>query len=277
VDGAQAIKRRFADLALELDLRRDSFIATPRVEQRRWLVDRAIDELVDQLRHLDGIAAGLVPGKPRSDILQTAWATAEPSVADGTLTVAGQQVMQDWEQPLMQRLADIVASSGGDVLEIGFGLGISASLIQAAGVRSHTIVELNRTVAETAEAWRAQQESYGIAILNGAWEDAVTPLGQFDGILWDAFPTSDAEFAQTVIRDNTVAERFFPEAARHLKSAGVFAYYSNERDSLSREHQRSLLRHFSSFSIEEVQGLQPPSDCDYWWHDQMVVVSATKA
>src|SRR3954447_24746009 len=154
-DGGRAMRRRFADFALELDLRRDSFIATPRPEQRHWLVDRAGDELVDQLRHLDGIAAGPVAGEPRAEISQPSWASAEPSVAEGTLTVAGQQVMQDWEQSLMQRLADVVTSSGGDILEIGFGLGISASLIQAAGVRSHTIVELNRQVADTAGAWRA--------------------------------------------------------------------------------------------------------------------------
>lgn len=269
------MKRRFGEFALELDLRRASFIATPRDEQRRWLVDRAIDELVDQLRHLDDIADRLVPGQPRAD-LDASWATAEPQVADGTLLVAGQQVMQDWEQPLMQRLADIVAASGGDVLEIGFGLGISAGLLQAAGVRSHTIVELNRQVAATAEAWRGDQESDSISILVGAWENVVPGLGEFDGILWDAFPTSTDEFVQTVIRDHTVAERFFGEAARHLKPGGTFAYYSNERDSLGRGHQRILLRHFSSFRVEPVVGLRPPDDCDYWWHDEMVVVSATR-
>jgi len=268
------MRRRFKDFSLELDLLRDSFIAAPREEQRQWLVDQAVQELVEQLHHLDVIAPGLIPGKNRTEI-HGAWATAEPCVENGSLLVEGQQVMQDWERPLMQRLAQVVASSHGDVLEIGFGLGISAGLIEDVGVRSHTIVELNTAVAKTAERWRSERAASKIEILMGSWEDVVPTLEGFDGILWDAFPTTEAEFAQTVIHDGAVAERFFAEAARHLNPGGVFAYYSNERDSLSRRHQRSLLRYFEAFSVEPVRGLKPPRDCEYWWADEMVVVSAT--
>ena len=42
--------------------------------------------------------------------------------------------MMDWEDPLMSASAAYICEGGGDILEIGFGMGISAGYIQ-----SHTI------------------------------------------------------------------------------------------------------------------------------------------
>ena len=39
-------------------------------------------------------------------------------------------VMMDWEDSLMSASAAYVTQNGGDILEIGFGMGISASFIQ---------------------------------------------------------------------------------------------------------------------------------------------------
>ena len=51
--------------------------------------------------------------------------------------------MEDWQTPLMKAMARHVTESHGDVLEVGFGRGVSAELIQRLGVASHTIVEPN--------------------------------------------------------------------------------------------------------------------------------------
>lgn len=32
-------------------------------------------------------------------------------------------IMMDWEYPLMKRHAEIVCQNGGDILELGFGMG----------------------------------------------------------------------------------------------------------------------------------------------------------
>ena len=41
------------------------------------------------------------------------------------------QVMMSWEDNIMKASADYVCENGGDILEIGFGMGISANYIQA--------------------------------------------------------------------------------------------------------------------------------------------------
>jgi len=75
----------------------------------------------------------------------------------------------------------------------------------------------------------------------------------------------------------TFADHFFPHAAEHLVDGGVFTYLSNEMDSLSRMHQRLLLRHFSRIELQVIRNLQLPDDVnDAWWSDSMVVVKAVK-
>ncbi|MFD4636338.1 class I SAM-dependent methyltransferase [Lentzea sp. NPDC058436] len=273
---ARSVQRKLRDVSVSVDFERLSYIDAPRPEQRHWVTNRAVDELVEQLRHLDVTAPGYVGGASRREIDPGQWSGSTATYVDGELLIEDQQVMQDWEIPLMRRMAEVVAAGHGDVLEIGFGLGLSAGFIEDCGVNSHTIVELNAEVADVARAWAATRPESDIVIAEGSWQEQTHRLGLFDGVFWDAFPTSESEFDQYVLRDSTVAEAFFPFAAAHLRPGGVFTYYTNERDSLSRRHQRNLLRYFSSFGVELVSGLRPPDDCEYWWADSMCVVRAVK-
>ena len=46
-----------------------------------------------------------------------------PAHFDGrSLVINGCRVMEDWEQPYMQRLAAVATAKGGDILELGYGL-----------------------------------------------------------------------------------------------------------------------------------------------------------
>ena len=58
------------------------------------------------------------------------------------------QVMMSWEDPIMKASADYVCGNGGNILEIGFGMGISANYIQANDINSHTIIENHPQVIE---------------------------------------------------------------------------------------------------------------------------------
>ena len=57
------------------------------------------------------------------------------------------QVMMAWEKPYMEACVDALKPSG-DVLEIGFGLGYSATQIQKYSPKSHTIIECDPVVIE---------------------------------------------------------------------------------------------------------------------------------
>ena len=41
------------------------------------------------------------------------------------------EVMMQWEQPIMEKMAELAVSSGDKVLECGFGMGILSNAIQA--------------------------------------------------------------------------------------------------------------------------------------------------
>ena len=72
------------------------------------------------------------------------------------------QVMMDWETPIMKRSAEWVTNGGKaeSVLEIGYGMGIAASFIQAYQPNQHIIMELHPRVAERAEEYANQRNKY---------------------------------------------------------------------------------------------------------------------
>ncbi|MCK9904561.1 methyltransferase [Parafrankia colletiae] len=264
--------RRAAKFEVSLTPTSDSLLSPVADEPRQWLLGRALDEFAADVGALDEVAGQMVPGGTRPKI-DVAVDEAVPAVTGGTLLVSGQEVMQTWEEPLMRTLATAVTRPGGTVCEVGFGLGISAGFVQEHGPSGHTVIEANPDVAVTAREWAAGRAGAEIAV--GRWQDVLPGLGRFDGILFDTYPLDEREVDDYVVRDATFAEHFFPHAAAHLTDGGSFTYYSNEIDSVSRRHQRSLLRHFETFSVRVVDGLRPPADCSYWWAPSMAVIVAS--
>ena len=64
-------------------------------------------------------------------------------------------VMMDWEEPIMKQAADFVTAGGNaqTILELGFGMGISADLIQGYKPDLHTIIEYHPAIAERAQEY----------------------------------------------------------------------------------------------------------------------------
>ena len=258
--------RRTADYELSLQLKRDGFIAPPREAQRHWLLNKAMAEFAHDLDALHEVAGRFVPGAEAVHVAER----AQSALSDD-------EIMEDWQTPLMRAMAGAVTAAHGDVLEIGFGRGVSADFIQAGGVRSHTIVECNDSVVERFQRWRAQFPERDIRLIHGLWQATVDQFGQYDGIFFHTFPLSEAEYVETVVNSVTFAEHFLPTAAAHLRPGGVFTYMTNEIDSFSRAHQRLLFQHFHSFELSRV-ALRVPADVrDTWWADSMIVVKAVRA
>lgn len=258
--------RRRPEFEVVLQIRDETFIRPPREAQRNWLLNRAIDEFVDDLTHLDTVSKRFVPG------------TDQVRFADRTQAqLADQDIMEDWQIPVMKAMARMVTETHGDVLEVGFGRGLSADFIQAEGVRSHTIVECNDAVVEHYHAWAQQYPNRDLRLIHGTWQETTDQLDRYDGIFFHTYPLNEEEYIEHVARSVTFAEHFFPTAAAHLRPGGIFTYLTNEIDSLSRAHQRLVFRYFTSFTLEVVDSLDLPEDSrDALWGDSMVVIKAVK-
>tara|TARA_Y100001972_G_scaffold122654_1_gene168603 strand:- start:2330 stop:2911 length:582 start_codon:yes stop_codon:yes gene_type:complete len=94
-------------------------------------------------------------------------------------------VMMDWEHPLMSASAAYVTENGGDILEIGFGMGISAGYIQSHSIDSHTIVENHPDIIPKAVEWASNKSN--VTIVSQSWYDVKDSLGVFDGVFYDTF------------------------------------------------------------------------------------------
>ncbi len=257
--------KRTPAFELSLDVRDDGFIRPPHESQRNWLLNRFLREAGDDLQALDALARKFAPGAERD---------RRPNMRDADLSDS--EIMEDWQLPLMEAMAAITARAGGDVLEVGFGRGLSAGMIEHHGVRSHTIIECNPHVIARFERWREAFPDRDIRIVPGLWQDVIQALGQFDAVFFHTYALDEDEAVELLASSVTFAGHFFPAAAAHLRPGGVFTYLSNEIDTLGRAHQRLLFDHFSAIRLQRVALTLPPDVRDAWWADSMVVVEAVK-
>ncbi len=199
------------------------------------------------------------------------WRSLSVVLTDTELLIGGRQVMQAWERPLMQVLAREVTASHGDILEIGFGMGMSAQAILQSGCRTYTVIEAHPEIAANARRW-GQEQSTLVTVLEGFWQDvAPNLLVDFDGILFDTFPICQEE-----AHINPAA--MIPTMQRLLRPGGILTYYSGVTAGFPDDQLRLLLADFDEVKLIKVCGLEPyPAPaCDYWNQGSMVIPVARK-
>ncbi|CAI5996999.1 unnamed protein product [Closterium sp. NIES-65] len=109
---------------------------------------------------------------------------------------------------------------GGDILNIGFGMGIIDTAIAArigqseGGIRSHTIVEAHPDVIARmkGEGWH---EKEGVRVVEGRWQDVLPQLGQYDGIFFDTY----GEYYDDL-------REFHSHLPRLLKPSGLYSLFN---------------------------------------------------
>ena len=106
---------------------------------------------------------------------------------DILLSHDNQQVMMEWEKPYMEQSIDKLKPTG-DVLEIGFGLGYSATQIMKYKPKSYTVIECDPNVIEYAKKWSTQYPDTPIYIIEGRWQEKLSSVGLFDSVYFDDFP-----------------------------------------------------------------------------------------
>ena len=125
---------------------------------------------------------------------------------------AGGQVMMEWEKPYMEACIDKLQPKG-DVLEIGFGMGYSATQIQKYKPKSHTIIEMDPIVIKRLKKWAKEYDN--IIIIEGTWQSQMKNLGTFDEIFFDDYPLKEP---QNDLEEKLLFERFsmFLDICRYI-------------------------------------------------------------
>ncbi len=202
------------------------------------------------------------------------WTKTSAIYDEHTLRIGGHPVMEDWELGYMNLLASIATSKGGSILELGFGLGLSAKAIQSSEIKLHFVIECHPDViTKCVKDFHEAISSNRLHIFSGFWQD-ITPLLNdeiFDGILFDTYPLSEKE-----IHSNHFW--FFKEAFRLLKPNGIFTYYSDEAKEFSKKHLEKLeSAGFKKNNISyKICRVNPPAECEYWKERTMIAPVITK-
>ena len=156
-------------------------------------------------------------------------------------------IMHSWEDDLMRRKAEFVCEQGGDILELGFGMGISANYIQKQKINSHTICEIHPKVVQELNIWK--QDKNNVIVLEGDWYDNVVNMDRYDGILFDT-------------HDDIHYMEFFTEVVFKIAKPNCRITWWNNNP--RKDNRRLKVKENSDFEIIEVN----PPENTYFNHDK---------
>ena len=135
-------------------------------------------------------------------------------------------IMMSWEDPIMSASAAYVTQNGGDILEIGFGMGISAGYMHSHSIDSHTIVENHPDIIPKAVEWANDKSN--VTIISQSWYDVKDSLGTFDGIFFDIFGDMNySDFSSSVGNwtKNGTKLTFWNDADREMNTQNIETTY----------------------------------------------------
>jgi len=191
------------------------------------------------------------------------WCTLPADVRPDRLRVGPHTIVEAWELPVQVLLAEVVSTSRGEVLEIGYGLGMAAKALSARRPKAHWIVEAHPTVAQRALAEDVIRPPVSIMVV-GLWQEVIPQLasGSFDGIAFDGYPIGQ-DFDGSPAATFRHIEPLLPHASRLLRETGVLAFidFSRSLGHLPTFRQKSdgLFRR----SQLHTTAVQPPPNCFY--------------
>tara|TARA_Y100000310_G_scaffold105664_1_gene104139 strand:+ start:10038 stop:10751 length:714 start_codon:yes stop_codon:yes gene_type:complete len=219
---------------------------------------------------------------------KSTWADSSVEVnSRGYLKVQGRSVMEMWQKEYMAEFAKAVASKGGRILEVGFGMGLSASAIQKYPIDEHMIIEPNNTIFETLKLF-AKKASNKVVGVHGMWQEVINDKelfhpNSFDGIFFDASPFDKKELHQRQFQFGKLAWNL-------LKKGGTYAYCNlcsigylkdkyNNWDNLFRKTQLPGLKQ-AGFKENDIMykviKVDSPQNHPKYQHNEALVITAIK-
>ncbi len=158
----------------------------------------------------------------------------------------GMSVMMGWERPVMKKVSELLCFNNGDILNIGFGMGIVDSYIQEYNPKSHTIVECHPDVITHIKEIGWDKDCHFIF---GRWQDHINDMGPFDSIYLDTWNDS------RIPHINELLEKC-------LKVGGIFSMWYNKWE--FDEVIKNLPENYSvSYEYVSNDNLIPPSTEQY--------------
>ncbi|MBM3191954.1 MAG: hypothetical protein FJZ63_04820 [Chlamydiae bacterium] len=124
-------------------------------------------------------------------------------------------IMMPWQEPYMEACIEALQPEG-DVLEVGFGCGYAANIIQKYRPRSHTIIEYHPTVADRARQWAQGYDN--VTVIEDTWQRALHKLGVFDAIFFDDTPWESAWDANQYDALESIAQSLLRKGKKLLSS-----------------------------------------------------------
>ena len=175
------------------------------------------------------------------------------------LSEDNQKVMMEWEQSYMQKSIDLLNPSG-NVLEIGFGLGYSATQIQKYNPKSYTVIEINPSVIEKAKKWAEKYNN--VTIIEGSWQKELYKLGKFDEIFFDDFPLniSQESTVQSILESSNRLNLFVDLCIQqHTYVGSKISAYLNDNKKIKLSSSSFPFTDIYQKSIKTTI----PANCDY--------------
>ena len=176
------------------------------------------------------------------------------------------QVMMEWEKPYMEACIDELKPNG-DVLEIGFGMGYSATQIQKYKPKSHTIIEMDPLVIKRLKKWAKDYNN--IIIVEGTWQKEINKLEKFDEIFFDDYPLKNPK---NEFEKKLSTERFYMFLDICLyshtnKNAKFSAYIHNPDGSF----KQRMAEHRMINYYEKYIDVLVPDNCNYFKGNKAVI------
>ena len=155
----------------------------------------------------------------------------------------------------------------GDVLEIGFGMGYSATQIQKYNPKSHTIIEMDPLVIKRLKRWAKDYDN--INIIEGTWQKEIHNLGKFDEIFFDDYPL---EHPKNTFEKKLIAERFFMflDICRysHSKSTTkISAYVHDPKAEFKKRMDESPYYSYKEYFMD----IDLPDNCNYYRDNKGII------
>jgi len=181
------------------------------------------------------------------------------------------QIMMEWEKPYMEKSIEHL-NPFGKVLEIGFGMGYSATKICSfENVKEYNVIECMPVVWEKFEQFKTEQQlirpGLKMNLIKGRWEDVLQTTEQFNCIYFDDYALNqDMCF---VNRDRV--SRFLHKALlKHSMIGTRISFYSTI-------NCKEMYKNVNCIDIECIEyKIDIPKDCKYAKGDKMYIPILTK-